>query len=695
MAKRKRGAKTHSHTKTAKPAPKEPSPLPALPSLPELPSFKLNSWGPTVNVAPDNNENAEDDNEGFEEVRRVKKQKIKDVSNAPGFYLSPLRLKCKVKVSALRELALWIVGEGVAPQWLLVKGKPEIKRAVVCMVPGFTGDMFDGQRDTKLHIKNGNTTATEPEEDFGAPIQRNEDGDAIVNNSAPEEKKDDTPFDFTSSKKRRRQEHSDYYPHKLDQTNIATCMKDLADIFPYAWPTVLDGDEKMRLPSPIGSFLRTPLDKEQRKAIQKKHKKTRVTLESLLMTTEDFLDSDYPLHSETVKAICKKSGIPVEQSTAKSKAGEDGWVETDMEKKATNGRKVLAIDCEMCITEGGKELTRISVVDLNGKCIYDTLVKPELPITDYLTRFSGITAAKMESVTTTLADVQKHLLDICDSETILVGHSLDSDLTALKLCHPHIIDTTLLYEHPRGKPYKSSLKYLADKILNKEIQKGGAAGHDSIEDALTCIELLKVKLEREPGFGSQMQKDESLFVRIARQGKKGALVDWGNAAFHSQGAQITAGCANDEEVVENVRKIMNPSDAKDLPDILWTRLRSLEFARGWQSNRDDAGEPKIVTTQAVIDATASVTKNLKAIYESLPIGTAFIVYSGIGDPRQQAHYNAMHRQYKTEFKVRKWDDLTIKWTDVEEQALAEGIRMGRDGLSFLTVKTEKEEEAEN
>ncbi len=39
----------------------------------------------------------------------------------------------------------------------------------------------------------------------------------------------------------------------------------------------------------------------------------------------------------------------------------------------------------------------------------DELVRPEAPITDYVTRYSGITAAMMAGVTTSLADVQVSL----------------------------------------------------------------------------------------------------------------------------------------------------------------------------------------------------------------------------------------------------------------------------------------------
>lgn len=48
-------------------------------------------------------------------------------------------------------------------------------------------------------------------------------------------------------------------------------------------------------------------------------------------------------------------------------------------------------------------------------------------------RFSGVTAEDLESAAITLRDVQAVLLSMFSAESILIGHSLESDLLALKV----------------------------------------------------------------------------------------------------------------------------------------------------------------------------------------------------------------------------------------------------------------------
>ena len=69
--------------------------------------------------------------------------------------------------------------------------------------------------------------------------------------------------------------------------------------------------------------------------------------------------------------------------------------------------------------------------------VYDTFVKPDRPVVDYNTRFSGVTAENLQGVTTTMREVQAVLLSMILKSTILVGHSLESDLRALKVSAGH------------------------------------------------------------------------------------------------------------------------------------------------------------------------------------------------------------------------------------------------------------------
>ncbi|KAJ1480128.1 hypothetical protein T484DRAFT_1811738, partial [Baffinella frigidus] len=103
----------------------------------------------------------------------------------------------------------------------------------------------------------------------------------------------------------------------------------------------------------------------------------------------------------------------------------------------------------------------------------------------------------LKDVTTTLADVQTKLLELVTCETILVGHSLEHDFKACKIVHGKVIDTSVLYPHPRGGPYKNSLNFLVKSHLRREMDR--KAGHCSIDDATACMDLVLLKLTKGGG----------------------------------------------------------------------------------------------------------------------------------------------------------------------------------------------------
>ncbi|XP_049576572.1 RNA exonuclease 5 isoform X2 [Syngnathus scovelli] len=162
----------------------------------------------------------------------------------------------------------------------------------------------------------------------------------------------------------------------------------------------------------------------------------------------------------------------------------------------TDASPLFGLDCEMCLTRRGYELTRVSLVDSEGKCAMDRLVKPDSPILDYLTKFSGITAAMLDPVKRSLRDVQAELRTLLPRDAVLVGHSVNNDLAALKLIYPHVIDTSLLYVKEFGQRFK--LKLLAEVVLGRSIQTPEREGHCPAEDALAALDLAKYFISKSP-----------------------------------------------------------------------------------------------------------------------------------------------------------------------------------------------------
>ncbi|XP_015271604.1 PREDICTED: putative RNA exonuclease NEF-sp [Gekko japonicus] len=220
-----------------------------------------------------------------------------------------------------------------------------------------------------------------------------------------------------------------------------------------------------------------PLSREELKKdpVIQKYGEERRGLSSYILTPEEMRRYNYPLEGSSdcshFVSICR-SIAPSDDSP------------------------LFGLDCEMCFTDKGSELTRVSVVDGSGQCIMDELVKPSSPIQNYLTRYSGITEKLLCSVTTRLADVQARLKSLLPPDAVLVGHSLNFDLRALEMIHPNVIDTSLLFTRKGGKRFR--LKFLAEAVLRKDIQRTDQEGHDPTEDATCALQLAQFFMGQGP-----------------------------------------------------------------------------------------------------------------------------------------------------------------------------------------------------
>uniref|UniRef100_A0A1I7SXJ0 Exonuclease domain-containing protein n=1 Tax=Caenorhabditis tropicalis TaxID=1561998 RepID=A0A1I7SXJ0_9PELO len=189
------------------------------------------------------------------------------------------------------------------------------------------------------------------------------------------------------------------------------------------------------------------------------------------------------------------SGCLIENSHVFHSGWEDtlwDFVSTPSAKSTDfRSKKVYGLDCELVFTLNGLEVARVSLVDMKGKVILDTYVLPVYEVISYNTTFSGVTEKDMEGAIS-LEACRLQLFQLINSETLLVGHSLESDLKALRIVHHNVIDTSVLFalrNMQNGSIRKFSLQTLAWQHLTKIVQHD-KSGHSSVEDGLTCLELL-------------------------------------------------------------------------------------------------------------------------------------------------------------------------------------------------------------
>lgn len=445
---------------------------------------------------------------------------------------------------------------------------------------------------------------------------------------------------------------------------------------------------------PLQTLINFPLTKQEKKKRADELRNTKLVLYDLLLTREQMKKNRYPIHSSL-----KELSDPESDPESDPSESESEWVET--RKFDHEGSHTFALDCEFCEAKSGKVLTRISIVNFQNEVVFDSYVKPDEEVTDYLTKYSGITAEIVENATATLKDIQNKIMETVSDTDILIGHSLESDLNVMKVKHPRIIDTALLYEHHRGPPLKPGLKWLSEKHLCRNIQKGEQTGegHSSVEDLNACLDLVKMKLMEGPDFG-KMIRETSIFEKIKDKGadnKKYAIIDYFPESYGvdlgDEEAITRISVTNDDEIVEFAEKAASDSS------VMLLRFKELEFNTGrvrvphkysgcLHSDLQD-GKTEELDEETRNKLLQNLSNRLQNVYDALPRNTCFILCTEAGDTREVSRLQGVRRHFQQ--LQREGADLTELeelevWDFDKLSALQREITNAREAIAFFALK---------
>lgn len=205
-------------------------------------------------------------------------------------------------------------------------------------------------------------------------------------------------------------------------------------------------------------------------------------------------------------------------------------------------RQAVVIDCEMVQVTGGKrELAFISAVDfITGEVLMNNYVQPQSKVTDWVTEISGVTASAVDAAISRgrafrgWEKARQALWEHIGRDTILIGHSLNCDLSVLGIYHYKVFDSAIFtaeavfpdfIRSTQGLKRLWGLKALARDLLNGFDIQNSSNGHDCLEDTMAtrevvlfCLvnpELLKVWAE-----GARHKYDDEEKKKKRNKGKK-------------------------------------------------------------------------------------------------------------------------------------------------------------------------------
>ncbi|KAI8639096.1 hypothetical protein BD408DRAFT_421962 [Parasitella parasitica] len=355
---------------------------------------------------------------------------------------------------------------------------------------------------------------------------------------------------------------------------------------------------------------------------------------------------------------------------------EDGWVDT-LPGTGLVPKKLVALDCEMCKTVNGYAVTRVALVDRENNQLINELVKPNEEITDYVTHISGVDEKSLVGINTSLADIQKKIQTFVDGDTILVGHGLVNDMKCLKMRHPYIIDTAVIYHHKNGPPYKPALRDLTIRYLKRAIQIRDEdkrpeedKGHDPCEDATASLELLERKLRYGINYGlAGLCQVETVTEFLKRNHQQGVVIecraDLGQLMrmkFAENSRDDYCSQENDEQVAQ---KVIDHHKHKDLV------IARFDLPQESENDRRVA-----------------FFNLFEKIHQEMEPNTVYCITTGYRSNKQREALREKRVAFKKMLKLVGLADIPMekRWSIEDEHLLEKIADDTRRGFIFATIK---------
>ena len=592
-----------------------------------------------------------------------------------------------VRLDDVRGLVLWAHDAGTAPRFAFLRNKPLVRRTLLISAGGLDAHTYESRPDLFEATRRA----------LGEPIEL--DANPVLDPVGATRILLSVPMD-----KQEKKASAAALAAEAQATAAAARAAARA-----AFDALAEGRPP---PAPPSTYVLTPEQRSANLYPCDAHGDAATDPEYVTTLPLDALDgADREAAIERARQL---ASVHLGGGVGSDEVGGRGARAAELAPHAVVGELLFAVDCEMVRCASGSVLARATLVDAAGRVLLDELVAPTEDILDYCTRWSGITPQLLSGVSTRLADVQQRIRRLVPAEALLVGHSLENDLRALKLHHANVVDTAVLYQHPGGRSFKHSLRRLTEHFLGRSIQ-GSADGHDSAEDARATLELALLKVARGGAFGGDMggrndRASRQLCDVIAAGGTRAALVDRPRALDRhaTGGAQAVAAVCDDDVVARAIDEckgsaahaIRAPSDAEGQStrvSLVWAHLAELaahqqkRVRKGERLERRHVGDTYVKGELSAAEPTRALREQDEAALRALdkrigdlcaaaPQGTLVVVTSAHGDSAYVRRLQEARLKLRRDVHVEDID----RWDDRWEQELKQAKTRAGRGLAFAT-----------